>query len=88
MAMKRERREKERVTLSCMNSMGTDDRRAEVMDTALGITIPGGHFSIEGQFGWFYRPLFLQEKVMIHKKPQFVQLPAQFPITDPQEDTK
>jgi hypothetical protein len=48
MAMKRERREKERMTLSCMNSTGTDVRRAEVMDTALGITIPGGHFSMEG----------------------------------------
>ena len=47
MAM-RERKEKERMTLSCLNSMGTDDRRAEVMDKVFGITIPRGHFSMEG----------------------------------------
>jgi hypothetical protein len=79
MVMRREKREKKRMTLSFMNSTGTDDRRAEVMDTALGITIPGGHFSMEGQYGWFYRPLFLQEKVMIHKKPQFCAVTSTVP---------
>lgn len=49
------------------------------MDTALGITIPGGHFSMEGQDGWFYRLLFLQEKVMIHKKPQFCAVTSTVP---------
>jgi hypothetical protein len=77
--MKTERTEKKRMIPSCMNSTGTDVRRAEVMDTALGITIPGGHFSMEGQDGWFYRLLFLQEKVMIHKKPQFCAVTSTVP---------
>jgi len=88
MVMKRERREKKRMILSCTNSTATDDRSAEVMDPALGITIPGGDFSMEGQYGWFYRPLFLQEKVMIHKKPQFCAVTSTVPITGPQENIK